>query len=199
MPGLVMALGGEREGEREILLRSEIHAASDAKTAPEASVLFAELRAAVCRYVISQGLSSHDADEVTQETFLRLHRHLAGRELQERQDDNLRGWIFRVARNLARDHRRRLQPRVMDSLEASKEARQALDVQAGPEQQLLEEERAARLHRAMEALPLRQQQCLRLRAEGLRYREIAEALGIGVTTVADAIHEALTRLEKACP
>lgn len=159
------------------------------------SALFDELRTPLCRYVISLGLSPHDADEVAQETFLRLHRHLAGRQAGPQ---NLRGWIFRVAQNLAHDQRRRAVPRAADSLDDSSEARQAIDTQVGPEQRLLQEERAARLHAAMQTLPPRQQQCLRLRAEGLRYREIAEALNIGVSTVADSIQEALARLGKAC-
>jgi RNA polymerase sigma-70 factor (ECF subfamily) len=160
------------------------------------SALFDELRTPLCRYVISLGLSPHDADEVAQETFLRLHRHLA--QHQSGGQQNLRGWIFRVAQNLAHDQRRRAVPRAADSLDDSSEARRAIDTQAGPEQRLLQDEQAARLHAAMQALPPRQQQCLRLRAEGLRYREIAEALDIGVSTVADSIQQALARLGKAC-
>lgn len=166
--------------------------------------LFDELRTPLCRYVISLGLSPHDADEVAQETFLRLHRHLAGREsgdpahAQEDTPENLRGWIFRVAQNLAHDQRRRARPRAMDSLDDSAGARNAVDTRAGPEQRLLQDERVARLHVAMQALPARQQQCLRLRAEGLRYREIAEVLEVSVSTVADMIHQALARLGKDC-
>ena len=174
-------------------LRSDLTAPSDADQ--RASMLFDELRAPVCRYVISLGLSPHDADEVAQETFLRLHRHLA--ERGARDEDNLRGWIFRVAQNLAHDQRRRAVPRAADSLEDSNEARHAVDTRDGPEQQLLQDERFARLHAAMQALPPRQQQCLRLRAEGLRYREIAEVLGVAVSTVAETIHQALARLGKA--
>jgi RNA polymerase sigma-70 factor, ECF subfamily len=191
MPRLVMALGGG--GEREMALRPDLTVPSDADQ--RASALFDELRAPVCRYIISLGLSPHDADEVAQETFLRLHRHLA--ERGARVEDNLRGWIFRVAQNLAHDQRRRAVPRAADSLEGSTEAHHAVDTRAGPEQLLLQDERLARLHAAMQALPPRQQQCLRLRAEGLRYREIAEILDIGVSTVAESIHQALARLGKA--
>jgi RNA polymerase sigma-70 factor, ECF subfamily len=191
MPRLVMALGGG--GEREMALRPDFMPPSDVD--PRASRLFDELRAPVCRYVISLGLSPHDADEVAQETFLRLHRHLA--ERGARDADNLRGWIFRVAQNLAHDQRRRAVPRATDNLDDSTEARQAVDTQAGPEQQLLQDERLARVHAAMRLLPPRQQQCLRLRAEGLRYREIAEVLGVGISTVAESIHQALGRLGKA--
>jgi RNA polymerase sigma-70 factor (ECF subfamily) len=158
--------------------------------------LFAELRAPVCRFVMSLGVSPSDADEIAQETFLRLYRHLDQRGARD--DDNLRGWVFRVAQNLAFDQRRRALPRVTDRLDDSTEALQAIDTRVGPEQRLLRAERFARLHVAMQALPAEQQQCLRLRAEGLRYREIAAALGVAISTVAEWIHQALARLEKEC-
>jgi RNA polymerase sigma-70 factor, ECF subfamily len=184
MPQAVMALGHDS-------LPADVR---EADADRHASGLFTELRAPLRRYVMSLGLSSEDADEVAQETFLRLHSHL----LAQGRVENLRGWIFRVAQNLAHDQRRRSSTRAAGSLDESAEAQHAVDAQAGPEQQLLQDERTARLHQAMQALPARQQQCLRLRAEGLRYREIAEALGVGVSTVAEAIHQALTRLGKDC-
>jgi RNA polymerase sigma-70 factor (ECF subfamily) len=192
MPGLVMALDGG--DEREMTLRSDVPAPAEAER--RASELFGELRAPVCRYLMSLGLSSQDADEVAQDAFLRLHQHLA--QHGPREEDNLRGWIFRVAQNLAHDRRRRALPRATDRLEDSIEALQTIDTRRGPEQRLLDAERFARLHAAMQALPPLHQQCLRLRAEGLRYREIAGALGVGVSTVAEWIHHALTRLGKEC-
>jgi RNA polymerase sigma-70 factor (ECF subfamily) len=161
------------------------------------TTLFDELRTPVYRYVLSLGLSPHDADEVAQETFLRLHRHLLSDQVPA-DDGPLRGWVFRVAQNLAHDQRRRAIPRAAESLDDSAAARQAVDQHEGPEQRLLTDERAARLNAAMQALPARQQQCLRLRAEGLRYREIAEVLQVSVSTVADLVHQALSRLGKEC-
>jgi RNA polymerase sigma-70 factor, ECF subfamily len=160
------------------------------------TALFDELRTPVYRYVLSLGLSPHDADEVAQETFLRLHRHLSSGEVPA-DDGPLRGWVFRVAQNLAHDQRRRAIPRAAHSLDDSAAARQAVDQGEGPEQRLLTDERAARVQAAMQALPARQQQCLRLRAEGLRYREIAEVLDVAVSTVADLVHQALAQVRSA--
>jgi RNA polymerase sigma-70 factor, ECF subfamily len=169
------------------------------RTSLTVTALFDELRTPLYRYVISLGLSPHDADEVAQETFLRLHRHVLSRGVSNgtpQDDAQLRGWVFRVAQNLAHDQRRRALPRAAASLEESAAARRAVDMEEGPEQRLLTDERAARLHAAMQALPARQQQCLRLRAEGMRYREIAEVLQVSVSTVADLVHQALARLGK---
>ena len=59
--------------------------------------LFDEFRNPLLRYALSFGLTVHDAEEVTQEVFLSLFRHLQlGRSRK-----NLRGWIYRVTHNLA--------------------------------------------------------------------------------------------------
>src|SRR5271163_3068076 len=59
--------------------------------------LFEQFRNPLLRYVLSFGISVFDAEEVTQEVFLSLFRHLQLRRSRK----NLRGWIFRVAHNLA--------------------------------------------------------------------------------------------------
>src|SRR5271154_1515527 len=63
--------------------------------------LFDQYRNPLLRYVLSFGMSVHDAEEVTQEVFLSLFRHLQLRKSRR----NLRGWIFCVAHNLALKHR----------------------------------------------------------------------------------------------
>jgi len=47
------------------------------------------------------------------------------------------------------------------------------------------------------ALPEQDQCCLSLRAEGLRYREIAEVLGISLGSVAASLEKSLSRLTRA--
>src|ERR1700733_11587744 len=59
--------------------------------------LFEQFRDPLLRYVLSFGISVHDAEEVTQEVFLSLFRHLQ----LGRSQKNLRSWLFRVAHNLA--------------------------------------------------------------------------------------------------
>ena len=59
--------------------------------------LFDELEGRLSAYVLSFGLTVHDAEDIVQETFFSLFRHLQlGRSRR-----NLRGWIFRVGHNLA--------------------------------------------------------------------------------------------------
>src|ERR1700727_1517321 len=63
----------------------------------EVMELFEQFRNPLLRYALSFGIPMHDAEEVIQEVFLSLFRHLQLRRSRR----NLRGWIFRVAHNLA--------------------------------------------------------------------------------------------------
>src|SRR6202012_3810453 len=95
--------------------------------------LFGQFRAPLLRYVISLGLSVHDGEEIIQEVFLALFRHLQ----QGKSRRNLRGWVFRVAHNLAlrqRSANRRAQE-MLDSNE-SVVNRQA-DAAPNPEEQFV--------------------------------------------------------------
>ncbi len=49
----------------------------------------------------------------------------------------------------------------------------------------------------LRAMPEQDQCCLSLRAEGLRYRDIAEVLGISLGSVANSLERALSRLARA--
>src|SRR5215469_18472407 len=61
--------------------------------------LFEQLRLPVFRYVMRKTRDSGRAEEITQETFLRLFRYLR----EERSVDNPKAWLFTVANNLAID------------------------------------------------------------------------------------------------
>src|SRR5579862_2217922 len=65
----------------------------------EATTLFRELRKPLLRYLMCLGLSADEAQDVVQDAFLSLHRHLSAGGSQE----NMRSWLFRVAHNQARN------------------------------------------------------------------------------------------------
>lgn len=159
-----------------------------AHIAAEVTQLFEELQTPVLRYLLSIGLTAADADEVSQEAFLALFGHLR----QGRPRTNLRGWIFRVAHNqgLKRRHagqRRRVR-------EADTWTDQIACGELDPEQRLRLKRKHARTLTIVAALPQRDQYCLRLRAEGLRYREIARVLGISLGAVSLSVERSLVRL-----
>ena len=64
-----------------------------ASGAREVTSLYRELREPLLRYLVCLGLSKDEAQDVVQDTFLSLHRHLTAGGAQ----NNIRGWLFRVA------------------------------------------------------------------------------------------------------
>jgi RNA polymerase sigma-70 factor, ECF subfamily len=169
---------------------------SSAKPSPierEVIELFGQFRAPLLRYVISFGISVHDGEEIIQEVFLALFRHLKLGKSQR----NLRGWVFRVAHNLALKqwHANRKEQAMLDFDEAL--AQRQPDSTPNPEQQAASSQRLERLQAVLQALPEQDRCCLNLRAEGLRYREIAATLGISLGAVSIALTRSLARMERA--
>jgi RNA polymerase sigma-70 factor (ECF subfamily) len=150
----------------------------------EAAALFAEFRQPLVRYAQSKGLPASDAEDVAQETFLHLIRHLE----QGKPQDNLRGWIFRVGHNLAL--KRRTNARRILDIPPPDHADPAPD----PEQAAAARLERMRLLAVVQALSEQDRSCLALRAEGLRYREIAAALDISLGSVAASLTRALAKL-----
>jgi RNA polymerase sigma-70 factor (ECF subfamily) len=157
----------------------------------EVTALYRELREPLLRYLVCLGLSGDEAQDVVQDTFLSLHRHLASGGLQ----DNIRGWVFRVAHNQARNRQTSYHRRFGESLDTQADAR--LD-ETTPERVVLEKEKFRQLGKAIGLLTESERECLLLRAGGLRYREIGEVLGIPTSTVGDTIERAIRKLAEKC-
>jgi RNA polymerase sigma-70 factor (ECF subfamily) len=143
------------------------------------------------RYVGSFGLPIEEAEDVVQEAFLALFRHLR----LDRPRRNLAGWLYRVAHNLALKQRRRMVRSPHASLDET--VHQLVDPARSPEAVLTEQERCRRLALVIRALPARDQRCLLLRAAGLRYRDIAGTVGMSLGWVAKSLARSLTRLVNA--
>jgi RNA polymerase sigma-70 factor, ECF subfamily len=181
---------------RELVFPASAGTGSRAKPSPiecEIVDLFAQFRNPLLRYVMAIGLSVHDGEEIIQEVFLALFNHLQ----LGRSRSNLRGWIFRVAHNLA------LKQRFANKkAEATLNFDEALanrqpDLAQNPEQHAASSQRLQRMEAVLRALPEQDRCCLYLRAEGLRYREIAAALGISLGAVSMALARSLARMQRA--
>src|SRR6476469_10070794 len=111
----------------------------------QVSRLFEEARDDVYRYLLTLGLYPPQAQEATQEVFLRLYATLRkGEEIR-----NHRAWIFRVAHNLGLKIRARQNPLVAFDPEL---ATHLPSREADPEHSLLDRERMLRFHHAVEGL-----------------------------------------------
>jgi RNA polymerase sigma-70 factor, ECF subfamily len=154
--------------------------------------LFDQFHGRVVNYVLTYGLTLPDAEDVVQETFLSLFRHL---ELG-RSRSNLAGWIFRVAHNLALKKRRSsLRSGVIFDQHRVLEQQAAPD--ASPEAHFAFDQMHQRLRAVFEALPEQEKRCLHLRAEGLKYRDIARVLDISLGAVSTSLSRALARMTRA--
>ncbi|HEY1657538.1 MAG TPA: sigma-70 family RNA polymerase sigma factor [Candidatus Sulfotelmatobacter sp.] len=175
-----------------------IAAPADANETPRPEVevvqLFDEMRDRLLRYLLALGLSLHDGEEIVQESFLLLFQHLR----QGKSRENLRGWIFRVGRNLALKQRSANQRNVSRTVEFDDDAPgQNVDSGMNPEEALRSKQRQRQLLAVVGALPEQDQSCLYMRASGLKYREIAQALGISLGSVAASLARSLAKLERA--
>ncbi len=157
--------------------------------AQEVLGLFDQFQRPLLRYVRSFRLDAHDAEDVVQEVFLALYRHL----LQGRSRRNLPGWLFQVAHNLTSKHRRRRRHWWLLQAEPSNDT-QRVDPSANPEERMADAQRQGHWVRVLQALPERDRQCVLLRAEGMTYRDIAAALDVSLGTVAKSMTRALARL-----
>ena len=154
--------------------------------------LFGQLRMPLYRYLVVGLGSSEEAEDVTQECFLRLFRYLQqGGSVQ-----NERLWLFHVARNLVLDHNKSGRV-VREVFPPDWNLFAATQTDQRPDQQsiLLEQERQQMLRRAWQELTEAQREVLRLRQEGLGYREIAELLETNVPVVAAHIRRALAKMK----
>lgn len=156
----------------------------------EVLMLFDACAPSVHRYVRSCGVAPDVADDIVQETFVALFQHLhkgGGRE-------NLRGWLMRVSHNLALKHRRTEGRRGRWQRPWSPLVENVRDPAAGPDAACVARQDQHRLRAVLQVLPERDRQCVALRAEGLRYRDIASTLGISLGAVAKSMARAMARL-----
>lgn len=143
---------------------------------------------AVYRIAVARGASRQEAEDVTQEVFLRALRHLHGYRAES---GSFRPYLATVAQNLLRD-RWRSERRVgwsdaePDALESGNR---------GPEAALLEAERRSTLAAGLARLPAVYQQVLRLRLlEGRSAADAATVLGRSPEAVRQLQHRALAAL-----
>jgi RNA polymerase sigma-70 factor (ECF subfamily) len=158
-----------------------------AKCTSETTTLYRELRQPLLRYLVCIGLSADEAQDVVQDAFVALHRHLAA----DGSEQNLTSWLYRVAHNQARNRQKSYDRRLGAPLERAIDA--ILD-EGTPEGAFLEKEKFRQLGRAIRLLTVEERECLLLRYGGLRYREIGEVLGTPTSTVADTVERAVKKL-----
>jgi RNA polymerase sigma-70 factor (ECF subfamily) len=123
------------------------------------------------------------AQDVVQETFLELIAHIDGGGALP----SARGWLYTVAAHACRDRQRGLSRwlpwiAARDRRTASESPDRNADAKA--------------VLAAIRTLPSRDRLLIALRAQGLSYREMADAAGLRATSVGQLLARALDRLAK---
>lgn len=181
------------EAETEVIPQAELWNTMTETTNLEEQIgeIFEALKMPVYQYLLSVFGEPAEAEDLTQEAFLRLYRALhKGQEI-----NNIRFWVFRVAHNLAIDKRKHRQFVSVLQVDNWDEVEQNLpDNGLNPEQIILQKEKFEMLYQGLKLLTLNERQCLYLRAEGFRYREIAEIMNIGVPTVGEYLRRSIKKL-----
>lgn len=133
-----------------------------------------------------------DAEDLTQETFVRVFRSLS-----DYTPGTFEGWLHRITTNLFLDMVRRRARIRFDAL--SDDAAQRLpSASSGPEQRYDETHLDPEIQRALDSLPVDFRAAVVLcDLEELSYEEIAATLGIKVGTVRSRIHRGRVLLRNA--
>lgn len=155
---------------------------------PFDDALFDRFYPRLVRYGVRLTGDRDEAEDVAQETFVRMVRE----EISGDQD-RVRMWLFRTALNLIRD-RKTLRTNRAELLEANLPDPPPPPT---PEEETLRRRRALRARRALDALGPRDREILLLREEGFLYREIAEALDVAPSSVGTLLARAQKRFAKA--
>jgi len=154
---------------------------------------------AVYRYIAYQAPDPDSREEVFQETWIRLAEILR----KQGPPRHFRAYAVATARNLLRDRSRqwfrnlRFFPRNGKCEEGEAPPPDIPDPGPGPRDCLGEKTLAARLAEEVRRLPAREREVFLMRMEGgLKFREIAEALGRPIGTVLARMRRATERLRK---
>ncbi len=159
-------------------------------------------RKALFNFILRFVRDTAQAEDVTQETFLRL---VKGADAYERQA-KFTTWLYTIARNLCVDAARRGKHRKAASLDApigDEDGSASLldfvaDGGAGVDRQAQSRELAVRLRQAIEALPDEQREIFLLReVADLQFNEIANVIGCPENTVKSRMRYALEKLREA--
>lgn len=130
-----------------------------------------------------------EAGDLVQQTFLHLHR---GR-FDFAPGAKLRPWLFTIALNLGREQLRRRVRKPAVALELDP----AAPPSTGASSELEGREEAARVRRAVSALPAAQREVIELHwFQGLPFAKVAELLGAKVGAVKVRAHRGYQRLRQ---
>jgi len=156
--------------------------------------LVEQYRRPLYSFILKMTEGRGDPEEVFQETWIRAIRHL------DRFDDqNLLGWLFRIAHNLVIDRARKSKPEVQPSPRTGQTTTTWFDQVAasglGPATVTAGRDLGKQIEAALENLPPEQREVFLLRMDGdMSFKEIAKVQGVSINTALARMHYAVRKL-----
>jgi len=174
---------------------------------PDFPEVFLRFCGPVFKFFRRYRFTEDESNDLTQETFLRVYKGWTG----FRGEAQLKTWILQIARHIALNEFRKRSALKRDGAEVSLEEstqnaddegqRNGIwargDIDGTPLQDALKAERRTLLCQELLQLPPQMRRCVQLRVhEDLKYREIAEILGISIETVKAHLFQARQKLKE---
>ena len=149
--------------------------------------LFNRYREAIRQLLVQRAGSESDADDLLQETFIKVYLHLD----RYKADYTFGQWLYTIARNTFIDFVRRRQ----DDLSIDERFSAQPSPATKPEDSLIRLQQRAQIEHYLDALTPRYRQLIQMRCfEEYSYEEIAEKLQLPMGTVKTQIHRARERM-----
>jgi RNA polymerase sigma-70 factor (ECF subfamily) len=167
--------------------------------AEEFSAVVTKHRPQIFRFLLSSTRDVDLAETLTQECFLKAHRHWES----FRGESSAMTWLMRIAINLQKDHwrNRRIQfwrQTQTHSVDLDEASEWLPSGERSVEQQLLAKERVGQVGKAVEGLSERQRTVFLLRyVEEMELSEIARTTGLNEGTVKAHLSRAVARVRGA--
>ena len=137
--------------------------------------------------------SDEDARDLAQEAFLKAYRALGS----FRREARFSSWLYQIALNLCRDRLRRRRGKTFVSLEETAIAERSKSPEPSVQEQLETRDLARLVAREIEDLPAEQREVIVLKEyQGLTFAEIADVLGVPLSTVKTRLYRGLHQLRR---
>lgn len=130
------------------------------------------------------------AEELADDVFLKLHR-----QPPANREQNLGGWLYRIATNLGIDALRMMARRQRYEQQAGARAWDK-EPEASPLDEIIRRERSRQVREVLVRLKPAQAQLLILRYSGFSYKELADVLGVQSSSIGTLLARAEADFEK---
>ncbi len=154
---------------------------------------------AVYSYLLTMTQNPVDAEDVTQETFLKAYKNFH----KFTPGTNIKAWLFKIAKNTfinkyRKDKKQPLFVNITNFEENDKEKEIELPSEETPEDRIISEEIDKEIEKAFSRIPQIYRAVVTLAdIEGFSYKEIADILDIPIGTVMSRLYRGRKMLENA--